>query len=35
MLAHGSMLCPAEIGAALSFLTAAPMVWAWLRWRLR
>lgn len=35
MLAHGSFLCPAELAAALSFLSAAPVLWAWLRARWR
>lgn len=34
MLAHGSSLCPLELGAALSFISIAPALWAWLRWRL-
>ena len=33
MLAHGSLLCPVEIASALSLLSAAPAIWAWLRWK--
>jgi hypothetical protein len=35
MLAHGSMLCPADVAAVLSLIPLASMAWAWLRWRWR